>query len=900
MVSFFGLKLSNKKKKSESKFDTKEAQGPKHIETTGVVNGSIRSVSRAGTSQGATSPYALADTHNLAASSMFDLGNVPSAHCDTPNSLHLRPNASEMNLRTRFGENNGSMASLGMPTSSFVSRPGTSSGKNKPWVDPLDVHFMRTTPTTEQAGEGSTFGKEADSIVNGVMNSVNKQEEQKPKDQELEKEAQRQQETARLELERLERQKSTETIVASKAPPQPQPHAQIPSDSQSELHLEAQAEPGLSQSGMGSPTSPGPIFRGHLDQRPSSRSGMRGNGPSPVHQGPPPTGPPTHSLPQPPGQGKSRQSPHPPSNEGFNGRPEGPSAGPHIIGHGPGSPYSRTNGTPDPYSSRGRPGPGPHGPHSHGPQSPQFHGHGPPRGPPQGPARHGSPSHGPPRHGSPSQRSPYGPPQGPLRHGSPSQWNGAHGSPSSYSLRSPPSQGQPHGRGPHLRGPISAGTSPQTFKAYKPYRPELSHSVGPNSPASESHARQAQGNSSEELDPNDGPQQPSVDDVPDTPATEQGPPVPLISSLTSPTASTSASTARSSVNDDFMNQPAPQAVIRDVTAKRDTLSALNTPRQHSLSMKIEELEKSLLRQQAAEVEQMPLVQSPEQVDRRISGTSSCYSNEAEDRDRDNNDNDDDDDDEPILSIQPAPLRIPTPIGAPLAVSASDLQSPLEKLGAFGVPDDAEISPSSRTHTPSQVRYPNWRPEPNKSLPTPTSDTGRPSRLVDTGFKFDFGPGISTPLTPDSSNWPLPSPTTERGPFSGPGSLTIHTGQNESSDAAKFARANVPPPLNLEFNFSPDASSRDPTLGKAAADMLTPPLQSAPPTIALNDGRPSTSSGLAASPSFISKFPELMREDDAASFMGIGMARGPSIRETRRPGTSSSHYRMVDSFGTGFI
>jgi hypothetical protein len=38
-------------------------------------------------------------------------------------------------------------------------------------------------------------------------------------------------------------------------------------------------------------------------------------------------------------------------------------------------------------------------------------------------------------------------------------------------------------------------------------------------------------------------------------------------------------------------------------------------------------------------------------------------------------------------------------------------------------------------------------------------------------------------------------------------------------------------------------------------------------------------------------------------MGIGMARGPSIREARRPKTAGgrkSKAGMVDSFGTGFI
>ncbi|KAK4227515.1 hypothetical protein QBC38DRAFT_364096 [Podospora fimiseda] len=820
MVSFFGLKFKDKKKKAESKSDskkseTKESQGPKRIDqntlgegqffglnpkTTGVINGSLRSVSRAGTPQPGKSPYA--DTHNLAAASMFDLGNVPSIRAGTPTSLHLRPNASEMNLRGRFGENNSSVTSLGLPAPGFASRPasrpGSSSGKTKAWVNPLDVHFMRATPTpppalqqqqpassspapasTTEQGESELS---LDNIADAVINSVNREEEEKKREREKEKEAERQKETARLELEMLERQRSTETILAPKPASPGQPQTQSPTRSQPE---------------SGGPTAlQGPGFQGNVDQRPDSRNGTRGIGPSTVHQGPPPTGPPTQSLPQPPGQGPSRQSPHPPAIETFGGRPAGPLMAPRPNGPGgPGLQISRSNGSQDPNAPRGGPSPGPQGSQSHGPiRGPHMnspHQNSPhTRGPPQGLPRHGSPQ-GPPRHVSPSQRSPFGPPQGPPRHGSPSQRHGPHGPP-------PPN------------------------------------------------------------------------DVPETPATEQGPAEPLISSLTSPTASTSASTARSSVTDELLNQLGTKTVIQEVSAKRDTVLALNN---HSLSMKIEELEQTLLAQQAAKVEEMPQLRSLEVDPRRTSSSSSYYSVEVKD---------DDDDDEkeeiekkPTLAYHPSPLRIPSPVG--VSMSMSGPHSP-----SVSTRNDSQISsPSSSTHSyTSQLRR-------DPTLPTP--DTNRPSPVIDTGFNFDFGPGVSTPLTPDSSNWPLSSPTTEK-------SLAT------SSEEAKFSRSNVPPPLNLKFNFSPDASSRgDPGLA-GGLSLLTPPLRSAPPTFVLNDGRPSTSSGLlAASPSLVSRT-DLLNDE---SFMGIGMARGPSIREVRRPGTSNGHNntnnnKMVDSFGTGFI
>ncbi|SPQ19155.1 1a01337c-be71-45ef-8bd8-031d11d1a550 [Thermothielavioides terrestris] len=372
-------------------------------------------------------------------------------------------------------------------------------------------------------------------------------------------------------------------------------------------------------------------------------------------------------------------------------------------------------------------------------------------------------------------------------------------------------------------------------------------------------------------------------------------------------------------------------------------------------MKIEELEKTLLSAQQAHRSQT----NQDQHISRASASSSVYSGGI------NREEEDDDDDGPILPVQPAPLRIPPPAAPPAAsIAASDRpQSPFRGptrrgplprrpgLEEYGVPGaqvsksrggtptpasrsgstdnySSHSSPPSRTNTP-QLRHPNWRRDLNPSSPAPTVDTfdrPRPSPVVDTGFNFDFGfgpsPGVAAPPTPDSTNWPLASPTSETGSVPPPTSEPPPRSARAEQPPAKFTRANVPPPLNLKFNFSPDAPSRDPSLGRNAG-LWTPPLRSTPGAASTADGRPSTSAGpgsgrkggggLAASPRLISQFPEPSvprddsrpAEDDLAAFMGIGVARGPSIREVRRPGTAGGGRGppmspLVDSFGTGFI
>ncbi|KAK4136860.1 hypothetical protein BT67DRAFT_193061 [Trichocladium antarcticum] len=932
MVSFFGLKVGGKKKKSDDKAaQEREPPQPKRVDhrvdqrvdhrvdqrvdqradqnafgegqffgrnvhQTGVVNGSIRSVSRAGTPQqrGATrSPY-VHDTHNLAAASMFNLSNVGTGPGVSQTSLLLKPHASDMNMRTRFGANNGSSTSLAVPNlrppgPGFGSRPGTPNGKAKPWVNPLDIHFMRATPAgpatpkspltqpamqlpqtpmTENGDAGSVFGEEeADDMVDTVMTSIKKEGPEAREAREKETELERQKEAARLDLERLERQKSTESKQSVRSPTTPLPETkpyQLP---------------------LNSPSLPGPVFKGNVPSRPDSRNGPNDSNssnspirPRPLHQGPPPTGPPTQSLPHPPRQGRQGPLVHP--SEGRNARGPWPT-GPAMSG-GPG-PVFRPNGS----SSNN---PRPHGPH------PRSHATGP-----WGPHSQAPNPHGP----SPNNSRP---------------------------LRLPPLQtfGQ--------RGPGPNGLRSPNLSGFQDHR---SQSPAPKSPALRGY--RGVGFAEHQYTANDGRNTP----------TERRGMGPLISTLASPSSVTSPSRSGSGLSLDY--EPIEQfarPVIRDVAAKRDTLTITST-RQTSLSMRIEELEKTLVRSQQAHQPQRPLVQEAW----RRSTSSSVYSDDIND--------DDDDDDGPILSIQPAssqpessqpaPLCIPPPLASAL-VSANRPQSPfrgpprrgqgprrpgLEEYGILsnqvvlgargptpapssrsGSTDDysSHSSPPSAVDTP-QLRHPNWKREPTQPSPVPTpnhetADRPRPSQRIDTGFKFDFGSAVGAPPTPDSTTWPL-SPARDKNTISASPPIPEQSpARAKPADASqgKFTRAHVPPPLNLKFNFSPDAPSRDLAMGidsSNEAGMWTPPLR--PPAPPGDDGRPSTSSGhngnrssgLVPSPRLIAQFPRSNTGDESdnrGSWMGIGMARGPSIRELRKPSPSGAAGRrgMVDSFGTGFI
>ncbi|EJT70970.1 hypothetical protein GGTG_11993 [Gaeumannomyces tritici R3-111a-1] len=177
MVSFFGL---GKKKKAEpAKAAPAPAQKKKvdqntfgegqyfgnNVKSKPALSPSMREFpsqfpSRPGTSSSMrNSPYAM-QTHNFAATSMRDLSNMPGTSwtIEAPGT-GLKSSASDVNLGMRWANSSStSLAtpSVGLRPGTAAGRPTTSAGdrKNKPWVNPLDVHFNRAVP----AGPKSPLG----------------------------------------------------------------------------------------------------------------------------------------------------------------------------------------------------------------------------------------------------------------------------------------------------------------------------------------------------------------------------------------------------------------------------------------------------------------------------------------------------------------------------------------------------------------------------------------------------------------------------------------------------------------------------------------------------------------------------------------------------------------------
>ncbi|KLU82880.1 hypothetical protein MAPG_01948 [Magnaporthiopsis poae ATCC 64411] len=174
MVSFFGL---GKKKKAEP---PKQAPLPttrkkvdqntfgegqyfgNNVKSKPVLSPGMHDFpSRPGTSSSMrNSPYAM-QTHNFAATSMRDLSNMPGTSwtIEAPGT-GLKSSASDVNLGMRWA--NSSSTSLAAPSTGL--RPGTSAGrpttpagdrKNKPWVNPLDVHFGRAVPPAPKSPLGN-------------------------------------------------------------------------------------------------------------------------------------------------------------------------------------------------------------------------------------------------------------------------------------------------------------------------------------------------------------------------------------------------------------------------------------------------------------------------------------------------------------------------------------------------------------------------------------------------------------------------------------------------------------------------------------------------------------------------------------------------------------------------
>ena len=335
---------------------------------------------------------------------------------------------------------------------------------------------------------------------------------------------------------------------------------------------------------------------------------------------------------------------------------------------------------------------------------------------------------------------------------------------------------------------------------------------------------------------------------------------------------------------EYLMEQYARPIIQSVRARRDTLT-LNSPRRVSLSMEIEELEKSLAYAQRTQLQNQQL--SSQDDSSRASMSSSIYSEDV------------DEPDEPVVTLQPAPLRSSPLLGSEAETGSFPSREHSPRRGSFilrrgprrptldeyGVPSSqrtansrpynpggGSVSPSSRTNA---LQF----HQPNRTLsPAPTIDAPplrqRPtvSTVIDAGFKFDFGPNI--PPTPDSATWPLASSSSPIPPSEEP----------ELQPEPEFIRQKAPPPLN--FNFSPEASSRDPAL-------WTPPLRSIGQKPAANHEHSLPPQGVAGTTLMLPGVGPPGRSRSPVDGLGVGLARGPSMRTDPR-------HQHVDAFGTGFI
>ncbi|KAK0632182.1 hypothetical protein B0T14DRAFT_490583 [Immersiella caudata] len=865
MVSFFGLKFGDKKKKSE--------KTTKHLQGWDMVD---RGIDRANTthdrpdtalSQDFRSPYAqgnLGYGGNFAASSMV---NLRSDHGRKGSFSSLKPHAhaSDANIRSRLRANNGSSASLAAPAPAFGSqfrarsgsssslaapgpgfssrlgakngsavslvlpgpgpRPGTSSGiQSKAWSGPQDANFLRSpvtpksplgdmqlplTPRSE-TDNSSVFGEEADDMVDHIMASVQ---------------------------EKLAKEKAAAADKRRQAPRLGSDEAKV-----SAQHI---------------PTSPGPVFRGNLDQRPGSRGGVRAP-PSPIASitgeplsrgnfdnltrpgsrggiaiGPPRHGPPTQELPQPPGQGGNRRGPQASAHSAFVSR----------------GPVRANSSDVDGFDSRSS---------SRGDTRPR-------------------------RLGSDESARSQGLSAPPSQS---SMSNGPRVNTAVQEFRS---------QSPVAISPISRAAGQSDFRPHSPIR----NSAIPRGLSAAGSRSQSPAPSI--LGPNGFRRQDSGSSI-QSPAVNEPTLRELMAQSPEPMMYDERPGSRSPDEDGLVEQFA-RPVIRSVQARRDTLT-LNSPRRVSLSMEIEELEKSLANAQKVQQQSQPEGREQSRGDdsSRASMTSSFYSEDGEDNK------------EPVVTLHPAPLRSSPPLGhgvdstmfssrelSPMRGSFILRRGPrrptLDEYGATTSQTAASsrpfaagggaISPSSRSGA-FQFHQPNRTLSPAPTLDPPPSSSSRQrptvSTVVDAGFKFDFGPSI--PPTPDSATWPLVSPSSPTPPVE----------ELIKQPVTENLQPRAPPPL--DFNFSPDAYSRDPAL-------FTPPLRSASRGPPGSNRRPSTSqgtSGPALMPPGIGPPSRARTPVDgigaeeaaaAAAALGVGLARGPSMRADPR-------LHRVDKFGTGFI
>lgn len=890
---------------------------------------------------------------NFAASSMVNLtsggpGNRPGSF----SSLKTKPHASDVNLRARFAKNNGSSASLVAPSPAFGPRaaaknrpssglaspgpgfgsrlgakngsavnlalppagsgprPATASGKAQGWPSPAERSLpgvpltpksplgldMQLPPTPKGDGDtDSVFGEEADDMVDTIMASV---EEKLAKEKAL----------AAASRNVAERHEKEHLEFRSRTTAERPPAVHIPQQSWQANDGERQPRGPVFQGAPGErPGSRGgvrsPVFRGNPDDRPASRGGLR----SPVFQG---------AQEERPGSRGGVRGPV------FMGAPEerpgsrGGARGPVFMGspgERPGSRNGRPNGPPPasrgPHVDQSRPGPaynlrvGPHGPPRHGPPTqdlpkpPSRTGHRRgPRGESPGPltlrALQDTRGPGSDGHRPGFQSSNLGAP----RSFSPNP--AGHRSQSPACMRPAANMNGLPPRGQALQGyrsesptPISP-ISPSKFSQLDDIRDQSPSTYGAPSRGGNMNDCRSQSPAPSSRGPYGYSRQESGSTMQS--ATSTGPSLrELMAQSPEPEVSHTRSTSVSS-HDSWPIEQFAKPIIQSVQARRDTFT-LNTPRRHSLSMEIEELEKSLMVAQQTQI-------APDPV--RSSYSSSHYSDDS------------DYTPEPTVTLQPAPLRASpenAPVDAPQELSPirgrqalrrGPRRPTLDEYNTQLAPARVQPSPIELVSPLTRAITPQYRALVAADPTPPRQDS--PSNFVDTGFKFDFGPPpVMAPPTPDSATWPLAtSPSPDLDPTPEP---VFHNPLPPRSSAA---------PAPLTFNFSPDAYSRDPALwtppppppprSASRTPSLREPVEDvAPPTVS------KTGAFLAAAPPFNFNSPinppsrartpvDGVNAGEAAAVaaaLGIGMARGPSMRA---PVDRRARLGRVDKFGTDFI
>jgi hypothetical protein len=768
----------------------------RNLGNTTVVNGSIRSVTmptRPGTANSMRSmrisPYAH-PTHEMAASSMYDLSNVSHVRQDSYNSL--KPFSSEANLRTNFA--NGSMTSLLAP-GGYASRPSTPGGtpRNKPWVNPLDVHFVRAVPappksplanvkmgpSDDKAAEerASLFGANPEDVAQAIMTSVEQKEREKAKkDREsigkVEKEREERERREREQEDRERLQKEREEKERERRAKQQEGEKQKAAAAAAAIRSPARGPPGHpppSIAANGPPKGPidRPMLQGQPDQRAGSRTGNR-NGPMdrPVFQG---------------------QPDHRPGSR--NGNQHRPADRPQFQGQTDFRPGSR-NGQNERPRFQGQMEQRP-GSRNGGHDRPAFQGQSDPRsgsknGHHDRPIFQGNVDQRP---GSRNGSRRDDPPNGPTNGLAPRPMNGGTRGPGPQHMNAPM---HGHPRGP-MPGPVN---KPGNGLRPGPLMSDTSRS------RDHQHGQNGFG-----------------------PAALPSPP---------------GSTPRSS--DEQFGQQEGKPIIRNVQARRDTLT-MNTPRRSSLSMTIEAFEKSLMDAQRAangsrrgsdassnysvdDRSPPPAYPLPPAPHRRPSPpytTAAPHSSES-----------------PIRRPMPgkgvqrpspneygvAPVTRMSPESKPrpgAAASTTTSGYPVQGMTRRNGVDHSNSpppqSPDASMEPAPLFRQPKWNNEPSGEVYAGDFSAPRPAPTPSPkpGLTLHF----AGPPTPDSThNWPLPSPVPT----------------TSSDHAPQLKRTNLPPPLT--FDFSPNGYSRD------NAGPYTPPVRMPrSPGFLQEEPRPSTSGGL---------------------------------------------------------